>query len=310
MTTSTEKTRLGFIGLGAMGLPMVQNLLRAGHQVTVMSRSPAPVEKAVRAGALQANDPRSVADRSDLVITMLPTSADVLAVFEGPAGVLAGAHAGLVFIDMSSVAPGTARRVAELGRARGIRCLDAPVSGGVKGACEGTLAIMVGGEDAVVDEVMPILATLGRKVVHVGPAGAGQVAKIANQMIVAGSIAVVAEALTVAREANVQPSRVIEALEGGFADSAILRHHGRRMVADEFDRGFRLSLQLKDLDLAMDLAREEALNLSVTSCVRDLVARAVVAGFGEADHAALIRVVARDAASLRQIGPRTVEDDA
>lgn len=293
MNISGDKERVGFIGLGAMGLPMAKNLLRAGYDLTVMSRSPGPVEEAVEFGARSVSAAKAVAEQSDVVITMLPASADVEAVVLGVDGLLRGARPESLYVDMSSIDPATTRRIAECCQSAGIYYLDAPVSGGVRGAQEGELAIMVGGEEGALDRARPLFEVLGRKIVHVGPVGAGQVAKIANQIIVAGSIALVSEALVMSRAAGVDPARIIDALEGGFADSAILRNHGRRMLTAEFEPGFRLQLQLKDLELAVGLARSAKLDLDVTPRVRDLVARAVAEGLGDLDHAALYEVVAR-----------------
>lgn len=285
--------RIGFVGLGSMGMPMVRNLLRAGYAVTIANRSKTPVEELVAEGAKAARTPLEVAERCDSLVTMLPASADVAAVLCGKDGVLSGAHEGLLWVDMSSIAPSTTREVAAQCARVGVHCLDAPVSGGVKGAREGRLAIMVGGEGRDVERARPILEVLGKNVVHVGPVGAGQVAKIANQVIVAGTIAVVAEALALATASGVNPVTVIAALQGGFADSPILRNHGERMVSEAFAAGFRLQLQLKDVELAMDLAQELGIHINVTSCVRDLVAEAVAKGLGDLDHAALAKVAGR-----------------
>jgi 2-hydroxy-3-oxopropionate reductase len=287
----TSNERIGFIGLGAMGKPMALLLQKAGYRLTVMNRSPGPVDELVSAGATAGATPADVAAQSDVVVTMLPVSEDVEAVVFGADGMLSGARGGMLYIDMSSIAPATSQNIARACAEKDVACVDAPVSGGVKGAQEGSLAIMVGGDAGAVERARPVLDVLGRKVTHVGPAGAGQVAKIANQVIVAGTIALVGEALSLAQAAGVDGARVIDALEGGFADSAILKNHGRRMLEEQFAPGFRLQLQLKDVRLASALAGQLGLVLEVTTCVEDAVAKAVEKGFGDLDHAALVKVV-------------------
>jgi 2-hydroxy-3-oxopropionate reductase len=237
---------IGFIDLGVMGRPMAARLIDAGYEVVVVRRSSPATRDLVELGADQAQTPAAVAAGTDTVITMLPDSPDVEQVVLGAGGVAEGIPAGGLLIDMSSIAPAVSRRVAETVHARGAQALDAPVSGGETGAREGTLSVMVGGPEEAFGRAQPVLSVLGEHIVHVGGHGAGQVAKAANQVIVAGTIAAVAEALTLARRAGVDPERVREALPGGFADSRILRVHGRRMLEGAFALGFRIRLQAKD----------------------------------------------------------------
>jgi 2-hydroxy-3-oxopropionate reductase len=285
---SARRERIGFIGLGIMGAPMAANLLRAGHPLVVHNRSRAPVERLVAAGAAAAGGPREVAERADVVITMLPDSPDVEAVVLGPGGVAEGLVAGQLLIDMSTVAPATARRLAEAAAARGAAALDAPVSGGQAGAEQGTLSIMVGGDETAFERALPILQVLGSNVVRIGGPGTGQIAKAANQMIVADTIAAVAEALLLAARAGADPARVRQALLGGFAGSRILEVHGERMLRRAFTPGFRLRLQLKDVRIAVDTARQAGMPLPMTERVFDLLGEVVSGGAGELDHSALL----------------------
>ena len=285
---TTQAVRIGFIGLGIMGTPMASNLLRAGYPLTVANRSRAAVDRLVAAGAAAAANGREVAERSDIVITMLPDTPDVEAVVLGSGGVLEGLRPGHVLLDMSTIAPATARRLAQAVAERGASAVDAPVSGGQAGAEQGSLSIMVGGEAAAVGQVMPILEVLGKSIVHIGGPGTGQIAKAANQMIVADTIASVAEALLLAARAGADPARVRQALLGGFAGSRILEVHGERMLRRSFTPGFRLRLQLKDVRIAMDAARQAGLRLPMTERAFELLGEATSGGAGELDHAALL----------------------
>ncbi len=280
--------RLGFIGLGIMGAPMAANLLRAGYTLTVANRSRPAVDRLVAAGAAAAGGPREVAERSDVIITMLPDSPDVESVVLGPGGLIEGARPGQLLIEMSTIAPATARRAAEALAARGVAALDAPVSGGQAGAEQGTLSIMVGGDEAPFARALPILQVLGKNIVRIGGPGTGQVAKAANQMIVADTISAVAEALLLAARSGADPARVRQALLGGFAGSRILEVHGERMLRRSFQPGFRLRLQLKDVRIAMDAARQAGMRLPVTERAYELLGEVVAAGAGDLDHSALL----------------------
>jgi 2-hydroxy-3-oxopropionate reductase len=279
--------RIGFIGLGIMGKPMAVNLLAAGYGLTVHSRSQGPVDEIVDAGATRASDPAEVARASDVTITMLPDTSDVEEVLLGDAGVLEGISAGALVIDMSSIDPAPTREMAAAFAARGIAMLDAPVSGGERGAIDGTLSVMVGGEPDAVTRAMPILEVLGATIVHVGPSGAGQVAKACNQLVVAATIEAVAEALLLAERSGVDPAKVRDALLGGFAGSKILDVHGQRMLDRTFDPGFRIRLHRKDARIVEDAAAATGTPIPSFAVVASQLQRALDDGDGELDHSGL-----------------------
>jgi 2-hydroxy-3-oxopropionate reductase len=279
--------RTGFIGLGIMGLPMAVNLVEAGYPLTVHNRSRGAVEELSARGATPADSPREVAAKSEVVITMLPDSPDVEAVVLGPGGVLEGISEGSLYIDMSTIDPAVSRRIAETMSQRGVDAVDAPVSGGEPAAREGKLSIMCGGSERAVDRARPIFDVLAKTTTHIGPAGAGQVTKAANQVVVALTIQAVAEALMLARQAGVDPARVREALLGGFAQSRILDLHGQRMLDGAFDPGFKLRLHRKDLAIALQLGREVQMPLLATGQAAGLMDALLAQGAGERDHSAL-----------------------
>jgi 2-hydroxy-3-oxopropionate reductase len=281
---------IGFIGLGIMGQPMAGNLLAAGYPLTVHSRSRGPVDELVAAGATCAGSPREVAATSDVVITMLPDSPDVEVVVLGPDGVADGVREGALYIDMSTIGPAVSRRIAVVLSERGVDAVDAPVSGGEPAAREGNLSIMAGGSEEAVERARPIFEVLGKATTHIGPAGAGQVAKAANQVVVALTIQAVAEALTLARKAGVDPARVRAALLGGFAQSRILDLHGQRMLDGAYDPGFKLRLHRKDLAIALQLGREEHAPLFATAQAAELMDALLAQGAGDRDHSALATV--------------------
>jgi 2-hydroxy-3-oxopropionate reductase len=288
--------RIGFIGLGIMGKPMARNLLEAGYEVVVHSRSPGPVDELVDAGAERRASPADVAERSGVVITMVPDTPDVEEVLlRGTDPVIDGISAGQLVIDMSSISPVVTRRIAAEFAAKGVGFLDAPVSGGEKGAIEGTLSIMIGGRDEEVARAMPIFEVLGANIVHVGPAGAGQVTKACNQLVVAANIEAVAEALVLAAKAGVDPAKVREALLGGFAGSKILEVHGQRMLAGTFDPGFRIRLHRKDARIIEETAKELGVPIPVFARVVEQLQRMVDEGLGEDDHSALVKLLEGDA---------------
>jgi 2-hydroxy-3-oxopropionate reductase len=279
--------RIGFIGLGIMGKPMAANLVAAGYALTVCDFNVAAVDELVALGATSAGSAREVAAASDVVITMLPDSPQVDAVVLGPGGVVEGIREDALYIDMSSIAPATSRKVAEALAARGVIALDAPVSGGEPAARAGSLSIMVGGREEGVERAQPIFAVLGKSTTHIGDAGAGQVTKAANQVVVALTIQAVAEALVLARKAGVDPARVREALLGGFAQSRILELHGQRMLDGDYDPGFKLRLHRKDLTNALQLGREAGVPLLATAQAAALMDALLAQGAGDRDHAAL-----------------------
>jgi 2-hydroxy-3-oxopropionate reductase len=289
--------RIGFIGLGIMGAPMARNLVAAGYAVTVHNRTPRELE-----GATAVGSPRAVAERSDVVITMLPDSPDVENVVLGEGGVLEGLRAGGLLIDMSTIAPATAQRVHGVLAEHGIEALDAPVSGGEAAARAGQLSIMVGGDEGAVERARPLFDVLGKATTHVGPPGAGQVTKAANQVVVGLTIQAVAEALVLASRSGVDPARVREALLGGFAQSKILEVHGQRMLDAAFDPGFRAVLHRKDLAIALQTGRERGVPLLATAQAAGLFDALIAQGDGDRDHSALALVYERlagvDAAAL------------
>ncbi len=282
--------RLGFIGLGIMGKPMALRLLRAGYPMVVLNRSQGPENELVAAGATAGRSPQHVAEQSDVVITMLPDSPDVEKVVLGSNGVLEGLHSGGLTIDMSTVLPSLARHIAQVAAQKGGAALDAPVSGGQMGAENGTLSIMVGGSDAEFERAKPILENMGKNIVHIGEAGAGQITKAANQIVCSGTIAAVGEALVMAKKAGVDPGKVREALLGGFAQSRILEVHGNRMLQRNFQPGFKLKLHRKDMAIVLDTARELGVALPVSSIVTELMNALMASSGGELDHSALVTV--------------------
>ncbi|MBX3194117.1 MAG: NAD(P)-dependent oxidoreductase [Microbacteriaceae bacterium] len=280
--------RIGFAGLGNMGRPMALNLRAAGHEVIAYARSDAGRSAAREDGHDVAADLPALASGADLVILMLPDSPDVLDALWGDGGLGEALQAPQLLIDMSTIAPATAREISTRLARQGVRFIDAPVSGGVRGAESGSLTIMVGGTEADVEQAMPVLSALGSSITRVGDVGAGQVAKAANQMIVGGTIALVAEALSLAGALGVDPAGVREALLGGFAGSRILENHGARMLDGAFAPGFRSALQLKDLRIATDAAETLGGDRApMTRTARDLFARLVEDGGGDLDHAGL-----------------------
>ena len=264
---------VAFIGLGIMGRPMAVNLVKGGFDVAGYSRRRSSADELVAAGGRWADSVAAAVADADVVITMLPDSPDVEAVALGPDGVVASARPGALYIDMSSIRPDVARQVAAAGADRGLRCLDAPVSGGEKGAIDGTLSIMVGGAAGDVAAARPLLDVLGAVVQHVGPAGAGQTVKAANQLIVAGNIALVAEALVFLQAQGVDVDAAVAVLQGGLAGSTVLARKAGPMLSGDFTPGFRIELHDKDLGIFTAAARDP--------------------GDGGLDHSALIRVIQR-----------------
>jgi 2-hydroxy-3-oxopropionate reductase len=279
--------RIGFIGLGIMGRPMAANLLAAGYPLTVFDFNTASVQALVGEGATEASSACAVAAASDIVVTMLPDSPEVEAVVLGPGGVAEGIAEGALYVDMSSIAPATSRKVAAVLGERGVDALDAPVSGGEPAAVAGDLSIMVGGSDAGVERAQPLFDVLGKSTTHIGGPGAGQVTKVANQVVVGLTIQAVAEALVLARKAGVDPARVRAALLGGFAQSRILELHGQRMLDGAYDPGFKLRLHRKDLANAQQLGRETGMPLFATAQAAGLIDALIAQGDGDRDHAAM-----------------------
>jgi 2-hydroxy-3-oxopropionate reductase len=282
---------IGFIGLGVMGAPMARNLLEAGHTLVVHSRSPGPVESLTEAGAEAVPGPREVAERADVVITMLPDSPAVEAVVLGEGGVLEGASEGDLLIDMSTIHPTVAEAVARAGGERGVGVVDAPVSGGDVGAREGTLSIMVGGEDDDVERARPLLEVLGKTIVHVGGHGAGQVVKACNQVVVAVTIAAVSEALVLGSKAGVDPERILDVLGGGMAGNRVMEVRRRNFLEHDFTPGFRIDLHHKDLNIALESGDAYGVPLPVTGMVQQGMRALRARGHGGDDHSGLLQLV-------------------
>lgn len=278
--------RIGFIGLGVMGRPMADNLVAAGHELSVY-RGRTDLAARVCTSA------KEVAERSEVVILMVPDTPDVEAALFAPGGAAEGLRAGSLVIDMSSISPTATIGFAQLIEKLGCDYLDAPVSGGELGAREGTLTIMVGGRPDVFERARPIFEVLGKNITLIGGAGAGQTAKVANQIIVGLTIEAVAEGLLFAERAGADPAVVRQALMGGFASSRILEVHGERMVSEAFEPGFRLRLHRKDLGLAVQAAAELDLALPNTAATQQLMNAAIADGDGELDHSALYKTLRR-----------------
>ncbi|GGO38556.1 3-hydroxyisobutyrate dehydrogenase [Gemmobacter aquaticus] len=285
----TEGARVTVLGTGIMGAPMAARLADAGMTVTTWNRTAA---KAAVPGTISASDAIAAVRVADVVVCMLSSGPVCDAVLLGNAGVIAAMQSGAVLVVMSSIPVETARAQAEAARACGVDYVDAPVSGGEAGAKAGTLSIMAGGDTAVVERLMPVFTALGRPT-HVGPVGCGQLAKLANQLIVATTICAVAEALTLAAAGGADPGKVREALLGGFADSTILKLHGLRMVERRFAPGGPARYQLKDTSTALGLARDLGLTLPVAAQVDQLFGAMVEYGDGDLDHSAVILELAR-----------------
>ena len=284
--------KIGFIGLGIMGRPMALNLKAAGHDLFVPDR--ASLAEDVRAAASVLGDAAAVAEAADVVIVMVPDTPDVERVLFGPHGVAEGLSAGKLVIDMSSISPIATKSFAARINALGCNYLDAPVSGGEVGAKAASLTIMVGGPEAAFERAGPLFAAMGKNITHVGAEnGAGQTCKVANQIIVALNIQAVGEALTFARKAGADPAKVRQALMGGFAASRILEVHGQRMIERTFKPGFRIRLHQKDLNLALNSAREMGMALPNTATAQQMFSVVVAQGGADLDHSALVQAIER-----------------
>ena len=284
-------TAIGFIGLGVMGRPMAEHLVRAGHEVTAYNRSPEPVQALVAAGAKAAGSAADAAADADVVITMVPDSPDVEDVVLGEDGVFSTARQGLLLIDMSSIRPDTARQIGEEALARGVRFLDAPVSGGEIGAKEATLSIMVGGAAEDFEAALPILEALGKTVVHVGPVGSGQTVKAANQLIVAGVIELVSEAIVLLEAHGVDMEPAIKVLAGGLAGNQILERKAAGMLARRFEPGFRIDLHHKDMQIIQAAARDSGVAIPVTALVAQMLVALRSLDRGSLDHSAILTLI-------------------
>jgi 2-hydroxy-3-oxopropionate reductase len=279
---------IGFIGLGIMGRPMAHNLLKAGFALIVHNRHQEVTDEFIAAGARAVSRPGELAAASDVVITMLPGPAEVEEVLSGPGGVIEGAHARLVAIDMSTTSPlATSTLVARMA-GHGISMLDAPVSGGEKGASAGTLSIMVGGDENAFERCLPVFEAMGKTIVHVGGSGAGQVVKACNQIVVALVIEAVSEALVLGSKAGVDPAKILQVLGGGLAANRVMELRGASMLAHDFAPGGRVRFHHKDLAFALETARRFGVPLPVTAQVDQMFASLEVKGLGDLDHSALL----------------------
>jgi 2-hydroxy-3-oxopropionate reductase len=284
-------TTVGFIGLGIMGGPMAANLVKAGFDVIGYNRTPAPIQRLVEQGGRGADSLAEAVRDADVVVTMVPDSPDVEAVALGEDGIYAHAKPGTLHLDMSSIRPDVAKHVAEAGKERGIRVLDAPVSGGEQGAVDATLSIMVGGDPSDFADARPVLEAVGTTVVHVGPVGSGQTVKAANQLIVAGTIELVAEAIVFLEAYGVDTEAAVKVLAGGLAGNAILDRKAAAMLRRDFTPGFRVELHHKDMGIVTAAAREAGAVIPLGAAVAQLLASLHARGDGGLDHSALLKLV-------------------
>ncbi|HEY7543128.1 MAG TPA: 2-hydroxy-3-oxopropionate reductase [Methylomirabilota bacterium] len=282
---------IGFIGLGIMGRPMARNLLKAGYPLVVHSRSRGPVDEIAKAGAKVASSPRDVAAQCEVLITMLPNSPDVEQVVLGRDGVIEGARAGLVVLDMSTISPLVSQKIGAALAQKSVQMLDAPVSGGEKGAIDGALSIMVGGDRAVFDKALPIFQAMGKTITHLGPLGAGGFTKLANQIIVAVNLTALGEALTLAKKAGLDRELTLTALAGGLAGSKCLDQKKPNYLANSYNPGFKIDLHYKDLGLIMESARALGVPLPATAAVQELFSALRVKGRGGLDHSGVITLL-------------------
>jgi 2-hydroxy-3-oxopropionate reductase len=285
------KMRVGFIGLGLMGKPMAGHILKAGYPLTAHNRSQGAITELIAQGAQAAGSPREVAANSDVVITMLPDSPDVEAVVDGPEGILAGARPSLIHVDMSTISATATRRIATLEAEHGVSHIDAPVSGGDIGAKNATLTIMVGGDEYAVLAVEPIFKVLGKRITHIGPIGCGQVAKACNQIMVAAQMVALGELLIMAQKAGADPEKVIEAIKGGAAQCWTLDNKPQRLFAGNRTPGFKASMQYKDLNIVMEMARTYGVPLPGTATNTQIFNAMIANGLGDQDNSAVINVI-------------------
>jgi 2-hydroxy-3-oxopropionate reductase len=293
--------KIGFIGLGIMGKPMAKNLMEAGYELVVHNRSPEKAEELAEEGdATAAGSPREVAAVCDIVITMLPGSPDVEAVVAGESGVLEGIRDGALLVDMSTISPVVTEELSEKVREQGASMLDAPVSGGDVGAIEGALSIMVGGSEEDFERARPLFDVMGKATTHVGPIGAGQVVKACNQIVVALTIEAVSEALVLGSKGGVAPEKLVEALSGGLAGSAVMEAKKEKFFSHDFEPGFRIELHHKDLGIALAAGREYGVSLPVTAIVDQMLEASKAKGRGDRDHSALLTLL--EEAARHEIG--------
>ncbi len=283
--------KVGFIGLGIMGGPMAKNLLQEGHELVLYNRTREKAEGLAGDGATVAGSPREVAERGDIIITMLPDSPQVEEVLAGEDGVFEGVNEGALIVDMSTISPVATRELAEQAEERGASMLDAPVSGGDVGAQQGTLSIMAGGSEEDFGRAKLLFEVMGKTITHVGPVGAGQTAKACNQIIVALNIEALSEALVLGSKAGVDPAKILDALSGGLAGSAVMEAKREKMLGHDFDPGFRVELHHKDLGIALAAGREYGVPLPVTAILDQMLDSLKAKGRGDRDHSAILTLI-------------------
>ncbi|CAA9459656.1 MAG: 2-hydroxy-3-oxopropionate reductase [uncultured Rubrobacteraceae bacterium] len=283
--------KIGFVGLGIMGRPMAKNLIEAGHELVLYNRTKEKAEELAGDGATVADTPRAVAESSGIIVTMLPDSPDVEAVVAGEGGLLEGIGEGSLIVDMSTISPVVARALAGKAREKGASMIDAPVSGGDVGAKDGTLSIMVGGSEEDFERARPLFEVMGKTVTHVGDAGAGQVVKACNQIVVGLTIEAVSEALVLGSKAGVEPSKILDVLSGGLAGNKVMEVKRDKFLDHSFDPGFRVELHHKDLGIALAAGREYGVSLPVTAIVDQMLEALKVRGRGDRDHSAILTFI-------------------
>ena len=283
--------KVGFIGLGIMGKPMAKNLLEAGYDLVVYNRTREKAEELASDGAAVADSPKEVAERSDVIITMLPDSPQVEEVLAGEDGVLEGVSDGALIVDMSTISPVVTEELSEKVGEKGASMLDAPVSGGDVGAIEGTLSIMVGGSEDDFERASPLFEVMGKTVTHVGPSGTGQVVKAANQIVVALTIEAVSEALVLGSKGGVAPEKILDVLGGGLAGNKVMELKREKMLSHTFDPGFKIELHHKDLGIALAAGREYGVTLPVTAIVDQMLETLKMRGKGDRDHSAILTLI-------------------
>jgi 3-hydroxyisobutyrate dehydrogenase len=283
--------KVAFIGLGTMGGPMALNIIKAGHQVTVYNRTREKEKSLAAEGAQRAESPAKAAEAAEIIVTIVSDTPDVEGVILGENGVIHGAQAGAIVVDMSTISPSATRRIAKTLGKKNIKMIDAPVSGGSEGAQLGTLAIMVGGEVEDVKKAMPVLEAMGKTITHVGPIGAGQITKAINQIIIAGTYLSVAEGMTLGLKAGLNMQKVIEAICGGAAGSWVLDNRAANVVKNEYPLGFRVRLHRKDLGIALEAAKEMGVTMPCGALVEQIENGLMAQGYGDEDVSALGRAI-------------------
>jgi 2-hydroxy-3-oxopropionate reductase len=283
--------KVGYIGLGLMGKSIARNILKAGFPLLVHNRSRAAVDELVAEGAIAANSPKEVAEQVDVIFTNLPDTPDVEKVVLGENGIIEGAHEGLIYIDNSTIKPAAARRIAEKLAEKNVFALDAPVSGGDIGARNATLTVMVGGEESALEKAMPVFQAMGKTITHVGDSGAGQVAKAANQIMVAAQMVAMGELLVFSKKAGVDPRKVVDAIKGGAAQCWTLDVKPPRLFAGNREPGFKAHMQLKDLNIILETAHEYDIPVPSTTENTELFQQMIDLGMGELDNSAVVGVI-------------------